>query len=274
MKRTGYPRCVVAIVLALAALTSTASAQDTLKVAAPYRGAWETAAPQLGQQAGIFKKHGIALDLLYTRDAAETEQRVTSGASPSDVGLDVSAMAAMRAYTRTKPVRIIGANTTGSATYWYVLATSPLKTIKDMVGKTIAFATHGSPSHYEALDLIKEHRLKARVLSTGGGAATLNQLTRGEVDVGWASPPVGLKELDEGKISHRRARERGQECPGQDGQRADRECGHAAEPQGRYRTLHAGLPGNPRVDVFGPRRAQTLRRVCRRVGRVRQAAAR
>jgi NitT/TauT family transport system substrate-binding protein len=200
MKRLGFARCVVATVLALAALTSTASAQDTLKVAAPYRGAWETAAPELGQQAGIFKKHGISLDLLYTRDAAETEQRVTSGASASDVGLDVSAMAAMRAYTRTKPVRIIGANTTGSATYWYVLATSPLKTIKDMVGKTIAFAAHGSPSHYEALDLIKEHRLKARVLLTGGAAATLNQLTRGEVDVGWASPPVGLKELDEGKI--------------------------------------------------------------------------
>jgi NitT/TauT family transport system substrate-binding protein len=198
MKRTGLACCVIATVLALGAGTRTASAQDTLKVAAPHRGAWDTAAPELGQQAGIFKKHGISLDLLYTRDAAETERRVTSGAS--DVGLEVPAMAVLRAYTRAKPVRIIGANTTGSATYWYVLATSPLKTIKDLVGKTIAFATNGSTSHYDALDLIKEHRLKARVLSTGGGAATLSQLTRGEVDVGWASPPVGFKELDEGRI--------------------------------------------------------------------------
>src|SRR5262245_49651334 len=164
MKRTA-PACgVIAIVLALAALTAAASAQDTLKVAAPLRGAWETAAPELGQQAGIFKKYGISLDLLYTRDAAETEQRVTSGASPSDVGLDVPAMAVLRAYTRAKPVRIIGANTTGSAIYWYVLATSPLKTIKDLVGKSIAFATHGSSSHYDALDLIKQYRLKGRVL--------------------------------------------------------------------------------------------------------------
>jgi NitT/TauT family transport system substrate-binding protein len=198
MKRTGYARWVVAAVLALAALIPTASAQDSLKVAAPHRGAWETAAPELGQQAGIFKKHGISLDLLYTRDAAETEQRVISGAS--DVGLDVPALAVLRAYTRAKPVRIIGANTTGSAIYWYVLAVSPLKTIKDLVGKTIAFATHGSSSHYDALDLIKQYRLKARVLSTGGTAATLNQLTRGEVDVGWATPPAGFKELDEGKI--------------------------------------------------------------------------
>ena len=81
-----------------------------------------------------------------------------------------------------------------------MLATSPLKTIKDLVGKTIAFAAHGSSSHYDALDLIKEYRLKARVLSTGGAIATLSQLTRGEVDVGWATPPAGLKEVEEGKI--------------------------------------------------------------------------
>ena len=198
MKRTPPACCVIATVLALAAVTSAGWAQDALKVAAPHRGAWETAAPELGQQAGIFKKHGISLDLLYTRDAAETEQRVTSGGS--DVGLDVPAMAVLRAYTRAKPVRIIGANTTGSATYWYVLATSPMKTIKDLVGKTIAFAAHGSASHYDALDLIKEYRLKGRVISTGGAVATLNQLTKGEVDVGWATPPSGLKEVEEGKI--------------------------------------------------------------------------
>jgi NitT/TauT family transport system substrate-binding protein len=136
--------------------------------------------------------------MIYTRDEKETEQRVASGAA--DIGVGVGVMGVMRAYTRNVPVRIIGASTTGSANYWYVLATSPLKTIKDLVGKTIAFAGHGSSSHYDALDLIKEHRLKARVLSTGGAIATLSQLTRGDVDVGWALPPAGLKEVEEGKI--------------------------------------------------------------------------
>ena len=61
----------------------------------------------------------------------------------ADVGLGVGVMAAvMRAYTRNAPVQIIGANTTGSANYWYVLATSPLKTIKDLVGKTICPYAH------------------------------------------------------------------------------------------------------------------------------------
>ena len=198
MKHTANLYCVVATILALAGPTPTASAQDTLKVADVHRGSWETAVPELGQQAGIFKKHGIALELTYTRDDSETLQKVTSGGV--DVGLGVGAMAVMRAYERARPVRIIGANTTGSATYWYVLGTSPLKTIKDLVGKTIAFANHGSSSHYDALDLIKEYRLRARVLSTGGATATLAQLAQGDVDVGWAIPPAGLKEVEEGKI--------------------------------------------------------------------------
>ena len=99
MKQAGYGCCVVATMLALAVLTPAASAQDTLKVADAHRGTWESAAPELGQQAGIFKKHGITLEFIYTRDDKETQQRVVSGSA--DVGLGVGVMAVMRAYTRT-----------------------------------------------------------------------------------------------------------------------------------------------------------------------------
>jgi NitT/TauT family transport system substrate-binding protein len=99
-------RCVAATGVAFLAFLSGASAEDTLKVAAAQRGAWDSAAPELGQQAGIFKKHGIVLDLLYTQSGGEAEQAVISGSV--DAGLGVGAMAAMRAYSRGAPVRIIG----------------------------------------------------------------------------------------------------------------------------------------------------------------------
>src|SRR5438105_2408459 len=142
MQQAGIMSRLAATVLALAALMVNASAQDTLKVATAQRGAWESAVPELGQQAGIFKKHGISLDLVHTRDAAETEQRVVAGSV--DVGLGVEVMGVLRAYARNAPVRIIGANTTGTADYWYVPASSSVKTVKDIAGKTIAFSTHGS----------------------------------------------------------------------------------------------------------------------------------
>ena len=42
-------------------------ADDTLKVASPQSGAWDAGIAELGQRAGIFKKHGLDLDILYTR---------------------------------------------------------------------------------------------------------------------------------------------------------------------------------------------------------------
>src|SRR5262249_32983445 len=81
---------------------------------AAQRGAWESAAPELGQSAGIFTKHGITLDLVYTRDG-EVEPSVTSGST--DVGVGVGTIGVLRAYAKGAPVRVIGANTTGTANY-------------------------------------------------------------------------------------------------------------------------------------------------------------
>ena len=198
MKHITNLNCVVATAVALLSLPPNASAEDTLKLATAHRGAWESAAPELGQLTGIFKKHGIVLDLNYTQTDGETESRVISG--NADVGLAVGSMGVLRAYSRGAPVRIIGANTTGAANYWYVPTTSAIKTIKDMVGKSIAYSTNGSSNHYDALDLIKQYRLKARVLPTGGAAATFNEVMLGHVDVGWATPPFGIDAIDQGKI--------------------------------------------------------------------------
>jgi NitT/TauT family transport system substrate-binding protein len=183
---------------ALVFLTSAALAQDRLKVAAAHRGAWESAIPELGQQAGIFKKHDLVLELTYTQGDQQTEQRVISGAI--DIGVDLEAMDAMRAYARGAPVRIIGANTTGDAQYWYVLASSPIRAVNDFVGKIIAYATNGSLSQYNGFDLMKQFRFKARLVPTGSPEATLDQVVAKRVDVGWATPPFGIDEIEQGKI--------------------------------------------------------------------------
>ena len=188
---------MAAIVAALSAVTPAASAADLLKLAAAQRGAWESAAPELGQSAGIFAKRGITLDLAYTRDG-EVEPSVTSGST--DVGVGVGTIAVLRAYAKGAPVRVIGANTTGTANYWYVQANSPIKTVKDINGKTIAYWTSNPSSRYDVFDLIKQFSLKARPTVIGGAAATFNQVMAGHVDVGWAEAPFGLEAIEQGKI--------------------------------------------------------------------------
>jgi len=190
--------------VALAALviggaTVPAHAEDTFKLAAGQRGNWDTAICEVGQRAGIFKKHGLALDILWTQGAGETLQAVLSGSV--DIGIGVGIMGVLSAYSKGAPVRVIGAETTGAADlFWYVPASSSIKSLKDTDGKTIAYSTNGSSTHGIVTAFIKQYDLKAKPTATGGPAPTLTQVMTNQIDVGWAAPPFGLQQLDEGKI--------------------------------------------------------------------------
>jgi NitT/TauT family transport system substrate-binding protein len=184
---------------AVFAATVQASADDQVKLTIGQRGNWDTAISQLGTKAGIFKKYGLELDMLYTSGSGETLQPVISGSV--DLGLAVGTLGAISAFSKGAPVRIIGAEATGAADYWFVKTSSPIKTLKDLNGHTIAFSTAGSSTESVVRAFIKENGLtSAKAMSTGNGAATMTAVMTDQVDVGWASPPFGLKEIEEGKI--------------------------------------------------------------------------
>ena len=188
---------------ALAAATfvqvPTAAAQDKLKLAIGQRGNWDTAVSHIGEKAGIFKKHGIELEMTYTSGSGETLQPVISNSV--DIGLAIGTMGAISAYAKGAPVRVIGAEATGAADYWYAKADSGIKTLKDTNGKTIAFSSRGSSTNSIVLAFINEFKLTAKPQATGSPPSTLTAVMTGQVDVGWAAPPFGLKEMDEGKIN-------------------------------------------------------------------------
>jgi len=86
------------LVIASMLSVSFASAQETLKVAAGQRGNWDTSVSEIGKRAGIFKKYGLDLDILYTQGSGETQQAVISGAV--DVGIAIGTIGAMAAFSR------------------------------------------------------------------------------------------------------------------------------------------------------------------------------
>jgi NitT/TauT family transport system substrate-binding protein len=189
---------LLALTALLAMLSGPAFAADLVKVAIGQRGNWDTAVPHLGEKAGIFKKHGIDLELTYTSGSGETLQPVISNSV--DIGLAVGTLGAISAYAKGAPVRVIGAEATGAADYWYAKKDSGIKTLKDADGKTIAFSTNGSSTNSVVLALIKEFGLKSKPMATGNPSSTLTAVMTNQVDVGWAAPPFGLKEMDEGQI--------------------------------------------------------------------------
>src|SRR5258706_5140196 len=176
-----------------------ASAEDVLKLAVGQRGNWDTCVGEVGQRAGIFKKHGLTLEIVYTQGAGETQQAVISGSV--DIGVAAGVMGVLGAYSKGAPVRVIGAEITGANDlFWYVKSDSPIQTLKDTDGKTIAYSTNGSSTHGIVTAFIKQYNLKAKPTATGGPAPTLTQVMSNQIDVGWSAPPFGLQQLDEGKI--------------------------------------------------------------------------
>jgi NitT/TauT family transport system substrate-binding protein len=179
-------------------LPTSAFADDQFKIALGQRGNWDTAITHLGSKAGIFKKHGIDLQMTYTSGSGETLQPVIAGSV--DAGFAVGTMGAIAAFDKGAPVRIIGAQATGAADYWYARTTSSIRTLKDTNGKTIAFSTRGSSTDSIVRAFISEFHLTATPVATGNPSATLTAVMSDQVDVGWASPPFGLKEMEEGQI--------------------------------------------------------------------------
>ena len=192
----GAPGLVVALALGV----GSASADDTLKVVIGQINNWENQAPTLGQDAGIFKKHGLVLENTGTQGAGETIQAVISGSA--DIGAGVGAAGVMRAFSKGAPVRILAPAFTGTGDlFWYVKADSKIQSLKDATPETtIAYSTNGSSSNNIVVAFVTELGAKAKPTATGGPAATLTAVMSGQVDIGWAAPPFGLREIKEGKI--------------------------------------------------------------------------
>jgi NitT/TauT family transport system substrate-binding protein len=185
--------------LALLAGANGASALDALKLTVGQRGNWDTSVSEIGQRAGIFKKHGLTLDIVYTHGSGETLQPVISGSV--NLGVAAGIMGVLSAYSKGAPVRVIGAETTGAKDlYWYVKADSPIKSLKDTDGKTLAYSTNGSSTHGIVKAFMAQYHLKAKPTAVGGPAANLTAVMSGQIDVGWAAPPFGLDQLDKKQI--------------------------------------------------------------------------
>lgn len=199
MGRFNWLVSAVAGVALMACESQGVAAQDRLKLAVGQRGNWDTSVAEIGSRLGIFKKHNLELEILYTQGGGETQQAVLSNSV--DIGVAGGIMGAMSAFSKGAPIRIIGAETTGGQDlYWYVKADSPIKTLKDFDGRTVAYSTNGSSTHGVVNAFTKENGLNARLTATGGPAATLTQVMSGQIDVGWSAPPFGLEQLDRGEI--------------------------------------------------------------------------
>src|SRR5262249_24040846 len=176
-----------------------ARADDLLPLAIGQRGLWGSSIAQLGQAAGIFKTHGLELQVVYTSGGGETQQAVISGSV--DIGVAAGSLGVLSIFAKGAPVRIIAGEATGTAEYYFVKADSPIQ--KDFKGvkpeMTLAYSTAGSGTHITALRFMKDYGFTAKLTATGNVPATFTSVMTGQVDIGFSTPPFWLDALADGK---------------------------------------------------------------------------
>jgi NitT/TauT family transport system substrate-binding protein len=186
--------------LALILLPGTSFAADLLKLAIGQRGLWDSAIAEIGTGAGIFHKHSLDLQVVYTSGGGETQQAVISGSV--DIGVSPGMLGVLSIYAKGAPVRVIAGEATGTAEYYFVKADSPVQ--KDFKGvtptMTLAYSTNGSGTHITALRFMKDYGFQAKLVATGSVPATFTSVMSGQIDIGFSTPPFGLEAAERGQI--------------------------------------------------------------------------
>lgn len=185
--------------IAAATIAAPALAQDKVRAAVGQRGNWDTLIISQGTEAGIFKRENVEVDITWTKGGAETLQAVITDSA--DVAIANGILGVIGAVSKGAPVRIVSSQMTGAPDiYWYVKADSPIKTMKDMDGRTMGYSRPGSSTNLVALALSEHFNVKPKLVSTGGIPDTRTQVMSGQIDAGWAVPHFNFDLVNEGKI--------------------------------------------------------------------------
>jgi NitT/TauT family transport system substrate-binding protein len=195
-------RIAMAAALVAAYGSSAAQAADKVTAAKSADVAWTFVVLDIGQQQGIFAKYGIDVNITALGGDAKVQQALTAksvdfglGSGPSMAfvakGAPVYAVAAFAAEPRNIAV-VVGAN-------------SPIKTVADLKGKSLAVTTAGSLTDWLA------HRIGVqegwgpdgvKTVALGGFTPAFAALKTGQIDGIMAAIEAGygLEERGEGKV--------------------------------------------------------------------------
>jgi NitT/TauT family transport system substrate-binding protein len=141
---------------------------------------------------GYFKKNGVDVTGILTAAGGGTAVRNTlAGGIPFG---EVSLAAAVQAINSGQKLIIIGAGAqTVSDQMWVVKKDSPLTSIKDLVGKKIAFTAPGSVSNMVILMALKANGItqqQVKLVPAGDLGANLSAVGSGAVDAGFSDELV------------------------------------------------------------------------------------
>jgi len=147
----------------LAAALARGAHAETLKVAVAQRGFWNSSFIEFGLRQGFFKAEGLDLEILYTEGGASTLTPVIAGSL--DIAMTNGTLGVIAAFAKGMPVKIVSAEATGAPdAFWYSRPDSNIRSIKDTVGKSVAYSSPGSSTNLIILQLINQEKVAPKLV--------------------------------------------------------------------------------------------------------------
>jgi ABC-type nitrate/sulfonate/bicarbonate transport system substrate-binding protein len=176
-------RTIAGLIAALAfASAATAQADTKVRVGQPQAGTFQFVPLQVGIEAGIFKRHGIEVEVSSFGGGPRVQQAIA--ADSIDIGFGSGPELALAA----KGAPEIGVAAMADAPYSVLLATlrdSPVKTAADLKGKTISVSSKGSLTFWLAQELSRLQGWGAdgfKIAPLGTTAAQMAALRTHQID--------------------------------------------------------------------------------------------
>ncbi len=183
----------LALLLGMAAAGS--SSAETITVT--HWGAQFYGAPYaIAMEKGFFKKRGVDITGILTSTGGGTSVRNTlAGDLPFG---EVALSAAVEAIQAGQPIKIVSAGVESVADIlWIAKPGSPLNSIKDIVGKKIAYTSPGSVTNMLILMAMKASGIRpdqVTIVPAGGVGANLTAALSGAVDAAMTAEPLWSEE--------------------------------------------------------------------------------
>src|SRR5207302_476895 len=146
---------------------------------------------EVARSAGLFRQHGLEVELVYTRGGNAAMQALVGGAVDyAATALDVAIQAYVNVGADVRRFAVTG------RLPLFALVTAPktadqIRTIKDLEGKTVAVSALGNADHALTLYLLKQAGADAaKVQFATMGVNLLEALRQGQIDAGVVQEPA------------------------------------------------------------------------------------
>jgi len=146
---------------------------------------------EVARSAGMFKGHGLDVEIIYTRGGQSAMRALVGGAVDyAATALDVAIQAYANVHADIRRFAVTG------RLPLFAVVTAPrtasqIRALKDLEGKTVAVSALGNADHALALFLLRQANADAsKVKFTTMGVNLLEGLRQGQVDVGLVQEPA------------------------------------------------------------------------------------